>query len=128
MPVKAYRYRINPSKSQISQMEQTLEIRRWVYNEALAMRKNAWEQEQTMTTVSIPAHMSLQEVERTRELLNKAKNISPLTPAEEDELRHYLAKEQPRAQGMSGEKLITFGLFFLGMIGFFLMLKAASDS
>ncbi|MFA5614807.1 MAG: hypothetical protein WC993_10120 [Methanoculleus sp.] len=81
-----------------------------------------------MTTVSIPAHMSLQEVERTRELLNKAKNISPLTPAEEDELRHYLAKEQPRAQGMSGEQLITFGLFFLGMIGFILMLKAASDS
>jgi len=46
MPVKAYRYRINPSKSQISQMEQTLEICRWVYNETLAMRKNAWEQEQ----------------------------------------------------------------------------------
>ena len=27
-------------------MEQTLEICRWVYNETLAMRKNAWEQEQ----------------------------------------------------------------------------------
>ena len=46
MPVKAYRYRINPSKSQISKMEQTLEACRWVYNETLALRKNAWEQEQ----------------------------------------------------------------------------------
>ena len=27
-------------------MEQTLEVCRWVYNETLAMRKNAWEQEQ----------------------------------------------------------------------------------
>ena len=47
MPVKAYRYRINPSKSQLSQMEQTLEICRWVYNETLAMRKNACVEEQT---------------------------------------------------------------------------------
>ena len=46
MPVKAYRYRLYPTKSQISQMEQTLEICRWVYNETLAMRKNAWEREQ----------------------------------------------------------------------------------
>ncbi|MGB4252359.1 MAG: helix-turn-helix domain-containing protein, partial [Candidatus Methanoculleus thermohydrogenotrophicum] len=46
MLVKAYRYRLYPTKSQISQMEQTLEICRWVYNETLAMRKNAWEREQ----------------------------------------------------------------------------------
>ena len=44
--MKAYRYRLFPTKSQVSQMEQTLEICRWVYNETLAMRKNAWEQEQ----------------------------------------------------------------------------------
>ena len=43
---KAYRYRLYPTKSQVSQMEQTLEICRWVYNETLAMRKSAWEQEQ----------------------------------------------------------------------------------
>jgi putative transposase len=46
MQMKAYRYRLFPTKSQVSQMEQTLEICRWVYNETLAMRKNAWEQEQ----------------------------------------------------------------------------------
>jgi putative transposase len=46
MQMKAYRYRLYPTKSQISQMEQTLEICRWIYNETLAMRKNAWEQEQ----------------------------------------------------------------------------------
>ncbi|MDD3623008.1 MAG: transposase, partial [Methanofollis sp.] len=43
---KAYRYRLYPTKSQVSQMEQTLEICRWVYNETLALRKNAWEHEQ----------------------------------------------------------------------------------
>ena len=44
--LKAYRYRLYPTKSQISQMEQTLELCRWVYNETLALRKNTWEQEQ----------------------------------------------------------------------------------
>ncbi|NLB01197.1 MAG: helix-turn-helix domain-containing protein, partial [Methanomicrobiales archaeon] len=44
--LKAYRYRLYPTRSQISQMEQTLELCRWVYNETLALRKNTWEQEQ----------------------------------------------------------------------------------
>ena len=39
---KAYRYRLYPSKSQTT----LLEICRWVYNDTLALRKNAWEQEQ----------------------------------------------------------------------------------
>ncbi|NVO66923.1 RNA-guided endonuclease InsQ/TnpB family protein [Methanofollis tationis] len=43
---KAYRYRLSPAKSQVTLLEQTLETCRWVYNETLAMRKNAWEQEQ----------------------------------------------------------------------------------
>ncbi|MGI6503770.1 MAG: helix-turn-helix domain-containing protein [Candidatus Methanoculleus thermohydrogenotrophicum] len=30
--MKAYRYRLYPTKSQVSQMEQTLEICRWAYN------------------------------------------------------------------------------------------------
>ncbi len=46
MQTKAYRYRLYPTKLQISQMEQTLEICRWVYNETLALRKNGWEHEQ----------------------------------------------------------------------------------
>ena len=43
---KTYRYRLYPSKSQVTLLEQTLEICRWVYNDTLALRKNAWEQEQ----------------------------------------------------------------------------------
>mgnify|MGYP002410983168 FL=1 len=43
---KAYRYRIYPSKSQTTLLEQTLEICRWIYNDTLALRKSAWEQEQ----------------------------------------------------------------------------------
>ena len=43
---KAYRYRLYPSKSQVTLLEQTLEICRWVYNDTLALRKDTWEQEQ----------------------------------------------------------------------------------
>jgi putative transposase len=43
---KVYRYRLYPSKSQTTLLEQTLEICRWVYNDTLALRKKAWEQEQ----------------------------------------------------------------------------------
>jgi putative transposase len=43
---RAYRYRLYPTKSQVTLLEQTLELCRWVYNDTLALRKNAWEQEQ----------------------------------------------------------------------------------
>jgi transposase len=39
-----YQYRLKPTKSQRRQLEQTLESCRWVYNETLATRKNAYEQ------------------------------------------------------------------------------------
>jgi putative transposase len=44
--LKAYRYRLYLTKSQATLLEQTLETCRWVYNDTLALRKNAWEQEQ----------------------------------------------------------------------------------
>lgn len=44
--VKTFKYRLQPSKSQRTRLIQTLELCRWVYNETLATRKNAWEQEQ----------------------------------------------------------------------------------
>lgn len=43
---KVNRYRIYPIKSQTSKLKETLELCRWVYNETLALRKNAWESEQ----------------------------------------------------------------------------------
>ncbi len=43
---KVNRYRIYPTKSQVTKLNQTLELCRWVYNETLALRKNAWEFEQ----------------------------------------------------------------------------------
>jgi putative transposase len=42
---KLYRYRLYPKKSQIKQLETALELCRMVYNETLALRKNAWETE-----------------------------------------------------------------------------------
>ena len=41
-----YKYRLFPMNSQRISLEGTLELCRWVYNQALAMRKDAWEQEQ----------------------------------------------------------------------------------
>jgi putative transposase len=43
--VKTFKYRLQPSKRQRTKLIQTLELCRWVYNETLATRKNAWEQE-----------------------------------------------------------------------------------
>ncbi len=43
MGIKAYRYRLYPTKKQVTCLKRTLEICRWVYNNTLAMRKNAWE-------------------------------------------------------------------------------------
>ena len=43
---RTYRYRIYPTKSQVALLEQTLEICRQVYNDTLALRRSAWEQEQ----------------------------------------------------------------------------------
>lgn len=43
--MKTFKYRLQPSKSQRTKLMQTLELCRWVYNETLATRKKAWEQE-----------------------------------------------------------------------------------
>jgi putative transposase len=39
-----FQYRIYPTKHQLKQLEAILEECRWLYNETLAFRKNAWEQ------------------------------------------------------------------------------------
>lgn len=55
-----YQYRLLPTKAQQTKLAKTLELCRWVYNETLATRKNAWEQEQKYiscyeTTKLLPA-------------------------------------------------------------------------
>lgn len=42
---KSYRYRIYPTKSQRSVLDQNLELCRKIYNDTLALRKDAWEKE-----------------------------------------------------------------------------------
>ncbi|MHB8119892.1 MAG: RNA-guided endonuclease InsQ/TnpB family protein [Methanothrix sp.] len=44
--LKTCRYRLKPTKSQVAVLERQLELCRWVYNDTLAYRKNAWENEQ----------------------------------------------------------------------------------
>ena len=41
-----FRYRLYPAKQQVTKLNKTLDLCRWVYNETLALRKNAWESEQ----------------------------------------------------------------------------------
>lgn len=41
---RTFKYRLQPSNSQRTKLMQTLELCRWVYNETLASRKDAWEQ------------------------------------------------------------------------------------
>lgn len=43
--LKAFRYRLYPTKAQQTKINATLEFLRWVYNETLAVRRNSWEQE-----------------------------------------------------------------------------------
>lgn len=49
--LKAYRYRIYPTKSQISTLNRHLEICRHVYNDTLAYRKQSWETSKTHTSL-----------------------------------------------------------------------------
>jgi len=44
--LKVFRYRLYPTKGQKKEINKTLELCRWTYNETLALRKNAWESEQ----------------------------------------------------------------------------------
>jgi putative transposase len=42
---KVFRYRLKPTKSQVATLNKQLDLCRWVYNQTLALRKNAWENE-----------------------------------------------------------------------------------
>ena len=44
--LKAYQYRIYPTKAQITSLNQTLEICRKVYNNTLALRRDSWDYDQ----------------------------------------------------------------------------------
>ncbi len=44
---RTYKYRIYPTKAQRTALQRSLNACRWVYNETLAVRKNAWEENQT---------------------------------------------------------------------------------
>jgi putative transposase len=43
--MRVFRYRLKPTKAQVTKLYEQLELCRWVYNETLAMRKNSFEQE-----------------------------------------------------------------------------------
>ncbi|MDD1760848.1 MAG: helix-turn-helix domain-containing protein, partial [Methanothrix sp.] len=43
--MRVFRYRLKPTKHQVVILNRQLDLCRWVYNETLTMRKNAWEHE-----------------------------------------------------------------------------------
>jgi putative transposase len=60
-----YKYRLKPTKKQKHQLEQTLELCRYVYNETLNTRKNAYEQ--------CGEHVSLYQTQKLLPLWKQAK-------------------------------------------------------
>ncbi len=48
--LKSFKYRIYPTKSQRSGMERTLDLCRWVCNQTLSYRKDAWGKEGKSTS------------------------------------------------------------------------------
>ena len=62
---KTYRYRMYPTKKQLKALQATLEECRWLYNNTLACRKDAWEQEQrTVSYYESKARIPLLKAER----------------------------------------------------------------
>jgi putative transposase len=60
-----YMYRLYPTKKQLKTLENTLEECRWLYNNTLACRKDAWEQEQrTVSYYESKARIPLLKAER----------------------------------------------------------------
>jgi len=43
--IKVYRYRLYPTKAQKTVSNRSLELCRWINNETVALRRNAWESE-----------------------------------------------------------------------------------
>jgi putative transposase len=43
---QVFRYRLKPTKKQVAILNRQLDLCRWTYNQTLALRKNAWENEQ----------------------------------------------------------------------------------
>lgn len=53
------------------------------------------------------------QLERMEYLLGKSQHAA-LTPTEQDELRRYVVVEQPQAQDVTFETLVTLGLIIVG--------------
>jgi putative transposase len=64
--LKAFRFRLYPTKVQQTKINETLESLRWVYNETLAVRKHSWEQEKKSVSLF-----------KTNKLLTQWKNERP---------------------------------------------------
>lgn len=78
-----------------------------------------------MSADTIP--LTLDEVERMRILLNKAKNTQYLTPSEEQELREYISRDRPEEANTEGlSALIAVGIFLLGLYAIYLIADAAT--
>jgi putative transposase len=62
---KTFQYRMYPNKQQLKALETTLEECRWLYNNTLAYRKDAWEQEQrSVSRYDAQARIPLLKAER----------------------------------------------------------------
>jgi len=68
---KTFKYRLYPSKTQITKLNNILEQTRWVYNETLALKKNAWETEKK----SISLYDSNKELTKWKAVKSELKGV-----------------------------------------------------
>lgn len=57
--VVAYKYRLYPNKQQAADIDSMIDRHRWLYNQALAQRRDVWEQEQRTARISLREHLTL---------------------------------------------------------------------
>ena len=111
--LKAFKYRIYPTKAQRSKMEQTLELCRWTYNETLAYRKNFFEQEGKSIS-KYETHNLLPEWKKNKPELKKVFSQTLQNVQERVDLafkaffRRVKAGEDPRVSQVQGERMVRF--------------------
>jgi putative transposase len=67
---KTFKYRLYPTKKQVTDLKTQLELCRWVYNKTLEIRKNSWEQEHKSVSLYDTNKLLTQWISQKPELKN----------------------------------------------------------
>ena len=96
----AYKYRLYPNRQQASDIDSMIDRHRWLYNQALAQRRDAWEQEQRTVKYTdqskwLTAHRKESELSRTLNFSSCQRTLKRLERAFQAFFRRVKAGETP---------------------------------